>query len=79
MALAPSALLIWMPAMDTDDAPACHSTDLPEENSPTSNRACIAVIHVSGMPAATSQGIDGGFAISIAVETATYSAYAPVD
>src|SRR4051794_1939807 len=48
MALAPSALASWMPEMETDEAPACHRTVLPDWNSPIRKRACEAVIQVLG-------------------------------
>lgn len=34
MAEAPADLASWMPAMETDEAPACQRTDFPGANSP---------------------------------------------
>ncbi|KAK4241624.1 hypothetical protein C8A03DRAFT_40980 [Achaetomium macrosporum] len=56
MLLAPASRDSWIPAIDTPDAPACHRMLFPEEIPPSTKcSACVAVIHVSGMPAACSK------------------------
>lgn len=37
-----------MPAIETEEAPACQRMDFPAENSPITKKACSAVIHVCG-------------------------------
>lgn len=37
-----------MPAIETEEAPACQRMVFPAENSPITKKACRAVIHVCG-------------------------------
>lgn len=37
-----------MPAIETEEAPACQRMDFAAENSPITKKACSAVIHVCG-------------------------------
>ncbi|QBZ62505.1 hypothetical protein PoMZ_11386 [Pyricularia oryzae] len=60
--------------MDTPDAPACHSTLSPLANPPTRCSACVAVMKVSGMPAACSWVSPAGLCMSMRALTAMYSA-----
>ena len=43
---AEAAALSWMPAMETEEAPACQRMEFPELNEPMRYMAWSAVIHV---------------------------------
>ena len=43
---APDCFESWMPAMETEEAPACQRMDLPGAKPPMRWRAWVAVIHV---------------------------------
>ena len=74
MMRAPMALAIWMAAVPTPEAPACTRAVRPDVRPPCTTRASKAVIHTSGMAAASARSTESGTAMSWRSCTAMRSA-----